>query len=110
MRPLRRYSRILILCFLTVSVFAPIFLLSYRLKHIKADGKCVLISKLLFFYCVVYFVIRIGVMLCYLRNLIRGLSAFSSVQYLKNILKIYLSLYESLILTSYLRHCFYLFE
>lgn len=37
MRPLRRYSRILILCFLTVSVFAPIFLLSYRLKHIKAD-------------------------------------------------------------------------
>ncbi|KAH6823804.1 galacturonosyltransferase 6 [Perilla frutescens var. hirtella] len=37
MRALRRHSRILILCFLSVSVLAPIFLLSYRLKHIKAD-------------------------------------------------------------------------
>ncbi|XP_042006683.1 probable galacturonosyltransferase 6 isoform X1 [Salvia splendens] len=33
MKLLRRYSRILILCFLSFSVLAPVFLLSHRLKH-----------------------------------------------------------------------------
>ncbi|CAA0828048.1 Probable galacturonosyltransferase 6 [Striga hermonthica] len=37
MRAFRRCSRILILCLLCVSVFVPVFLLSYRLKHIKSD-------------------------------------------------------------------------
>ncbi|KAI3449720.1 hypothetical protein Pfo_006385 [Paulownia fortunei] len=37
MRAFRKCSRILILCLLCVSVFVPIFLLSYRLKHINSD-------------------------------------------------------------------------
>ncbi|PIN25807.1 Polygalacturonate 4-alpha-galacturonosyltransferase [Handroanthus impetiginosus] len=37
MRAFRKCSRTLILCLLCVSVFVPIFLLSYRLKHIHSD-------------------------------------------------------------------------
>ncbi|KAL6500552.1 hypothetical protein OROHE_025918 [Orobanche hederae] len=37
MRAFRKCSRILILCLLCVSVFVPVFLLSFRLKHINSD-------------------------------------------------------------------------
>ncbi|EYU46502.1 hypothetical protein ABFS82_04G036500 [Erythranthe guttata] len=37
MRAFRKCSRILILCLLCVSVFVPIFILSYRLKQINSD-------------------------------------------------------------------------
>lgn len=40
MRAFRKCSRILILCLLCVSIFVPVFLLSFRLKQINSDGEC----------------------------------------------------------------------